>query len=297
MTQLEEAPTVRAVLGDAIRFITMPAFAEKDRMHAHSTGYKTRISEFKKLGATVVKFWNAPRLYEVSPEPFAKNPFRLNSPERYELMRFAEGLGMMFMTHIGDPDTWFSTRYTDANKYGTKAQQYEDLEEALERFKIPWIAAHMGGYPEDLSVLSNLLERHENLYLDCSATKWVVRELSKHNPEDVRTFFCRWEGRILFGSDIVTYDSHLSHGEGKSEMAAKASNRDEAFALYASRYWALRTLFETEYQGESPIADPDLHLVDPIRFTPDDAPMLQGVALPKSTLEWLYYKTAERLLQ
>ncbi|MHC4590503.1 MAG: hypothetical protein ACYTAQ_14535 [Planctomycetota bacterium] len=40
-----------------------------------------------------------------------------------------------------------------------------------------------------------------------------------------------------------------------------ASSPQEAFDLYASRYWALRTLFETDHVGPSPIADPDLALV------------------------------------
>ena len=42
-----------------------------------------------------------------------------------------------------------------------------------------------------------------------------------------------------------------------------ASKSDMSFDLFASRYWALRTLLETSYDGPSPIVDPDLPLVDP----------------------------------
>jgi hypothetical protein len=212
-------------------------------------------------------------------------------------MKMVADLGMTFMTHIGDPDTWFSTKYSNSKKYGTKAEQYDDLEEVLDRFPGPWIAAHMGGYPENLNFLSKLLERHSNLHLDCSATKWMVRELSKHEPVDLRAFFVRWKGRLLFGSDIVTTDAHVSPESGALEIGAKAANAEEAYDLYASRYWAFRTLLETDYDGPSPIADPDLNLVEPERFTPLDSPRLRGARLPEDALKELYHDAARRLLE
>jgi hypothetical protein len=106
----------------------------------------------------------------------------------------------------------------------------------------------------------------------------------------------RWSGRILFGSDIVTSDAHVSSQSNASEMEAKASNAEEAYDLYASRYWALRTLIETSHEGESPIADPDLHLVSPDRHTPLDAPVLRGFSLPERYLDELYRGAAEKLL-
>jgi hypothetical protein len=283
-------------MGDRIRFIAIPDFANKDRAFAIGKGFLETIPHFKQHGARIVKFWNAPRIYETSDAPFAKSPFRLNAPERLEVMKVAMDLGMMFMAHIADPDTWFNTKFKDPNRYGSKRQQYEIFEEVLSKFSAPWIAAHMGGYPEDLNFLSGLLERNRNLYLDCSATKWIVRELSKHEPEDTRAFFTRWKGRILFGSDIVTSDAHLSNATNASEMDAKASTPEDAYDLYASRYWALRTLLETNHIGASPIADPDLHLVNPDQHSPLDAPILRGCALPEDVLEALYFGAARGLL-
>jgi len=296
MTTLAEVPTVQRVMGERIRFIAVPDFANKDRRAAVGKGYIEALKTFKRHGARITKFWNAPRIYEASEEPFASSPFRLNAPERQEVMKVAMDLGMMFMAHVADPDTWFSTKFRDCNRYGTKQEQYEVFEEVLARFPVPWIAAHMGGYPEDLTFLSGLLERNTNLYLDCSATKWIVRELSKHEPQEVRNFFTRWKGRILFGSDIVTSDAHLSADRNASEMDAKASTPEDAYDLYASRYWALRTLLETDHIGPSPIADPDLHLVNPEVFTPLDAPQLRGCKLPDEVLRALYHDAARQLL-
>lgn len=297
MTLLEYLPEVSSIMGDRVRFIAVPDFVNRDRIRAHGKDYITRLKQYRAHGSRIAKFWTAPRLYEGSSEPFSKNPLRLTGALRQETMKVAIDLGMIFMVHIGDPDTWFQTKYRDSTKYGTKRQQYEDLEEALRMFQVPWIAAHMGGYPEDLEFLSELLTRHSNLYLDCSATKWIVRELSKHSPEKLRDFFTRWSGRILFGSDIVTTDAHISPDTESLHIGgAHSANAEEAYDLYASRYWALRTLLETDYVGESPIADPDLNLVDPDRYTLNDAPQLRGASLPLEVLEVLYYRAAFELL-
>lgn len=296
MTPLHEIEPVKSVLGERIKFIAIPHFGSKDPVAAFGRDFIRDLAAFRSHGATIAKFWNAPRIYEASDEPFSRNPFRLDSPLRIDAMKAAADLGMSFMVHIADPDTWFSTKYRDEHKYGTKRQQYESLEEVLSRFALPWIAAHMGGYPEDLTFLSGLLSRHPNLYLDCSATKWIVRELSKHDPNDVREFFERWKGRLLFGSDIVTRDAHISSAHSSNEMDAKASDESEAYDLYASRYWALRTLLESSYHGESPIADPDLHLVNAELHTLFDAPTLRGCAIDRDALLSLYRTAATRLL-
>ncbi|MCA9283138.1 MAG: amidohydrolase family protein, partial [Phycisphaerales bacterium] len=196
--------------------------------------------------------------------------------------------------HIADPDTWFATKYADASTYGTKLAQYEPLERLADEYPVPWLIAHMGGFPEDLNFLTGLLDRHSNLYLDTSATKWMVRELSKHNSGEFIDFLQRFSGRILFGSDIVTMDAHLSDDTGPRNMGAQASSEHDAFDLYASRYWALRTMFETDYSGESPIADPDLAMVDPANFDAMSAPALRGHALSDDMLRTLYRGAAAR---
>jgi hypothetical protein len=288
---------MREIFGERIRFIAIPNWAGEDRRFEFHAGFMRRIEQFHALGSRIVKFWAAPRGIEFAMQKGVDpSVMKLNSPDRIEVMQLASDLGMIFMTHISDPNTWFQTRYADAKVFGSKRQQYEPLEELLDRFRQPWIAAHMGGWPEDLEFLSGLLERHAHLHLDTSAAKWMIRELSKHSRDDLLSFLTRWQGRILFGSDIVTTDEHLLHAEGKQEMAAKASNADQAFDLYASRYWALRTMWERHYEGESPIADPDLKMVEPSRYDDMSAPQLRGFALPRPLLMTLYHDAASRLL-
>lgn len=266
----EQMEPLRAEFGERIQFIAVPDYFRRNEPDTFTTAWLKRIEQFAAKGAKVCKFWAAPRGRDLTPH------LRLDAPIRLEGMRLARSLGMMFMTHVGDPDTWFATLYKDARKYGTKAEQYEPLERLLDEFgDVPWIAAHMGGDPEHLDHLQSMLDRHANLYLDCSATKWMVRELSKH-PGEFRSFMQRNPGRILFGSDIV------------------ASKSDMSFDLFASRYWALRTLLETDYDGPSPIVDPDLKMVDP-SLPADSAPPLRGAKLDPATLGILYLDAARRL--
>ena len=94
----------------------------------------------------------------------------------------------------------------------------------------------------------------------------MVREVSRR-PEAARDFALRNARRMLFGSDLV--------------VNAKFTTFDH----YASRYWAQQHLWESDYRGESPIADPDA----------EGAPQLAGLNLPEGVLADLYRGNAERL--
>ncbi len=291
-SSIDDLDAMREIFDGRIEFIAAPDWRNADRRAAHGSGYAKRIAAFHAKGSRIAKFWAAPRGVDIGHEVGDPALMRLDHPIRLEAMQTAFDLGMTFMVHVADPDTWFQTRYSDASRYGTKASQYEPLEVALDRFPTRWIAAHMGGWPEDLEFLAGLLMRHPNLVLDTSATKWIVREVSRHDPGDVRSFFSRFAGRLLFGSDIVTSDEHLTNSATAFEMDAKATSRESAFDLYASRYWALRTLWESDWQGPSPIADPDLSMVDPSKYGPKDSPRLRGVALAEPILRDFYRAAA-----
>lgn len=291
-TQLAQADGVKAVMGDRISFVAIPEYMHPDRQWAHTEGFLENLDQWHARGARMVKFWGAPRLRDyvstmgLKPEEIV--PF--DSEWKLRIAEKAKSLGMMLMVHCGDPDTWFQTMYQDSGKYGSKASQYESFERLLEKTGMPCMAAHMGGWPENLDFLSGLLDRHPKLILDTSATKWIIRELSKHSTEELVAFLDRYRGRVLFGSDIVTSDDHLTASDPDNPAFGNqlASSEHEAFELYASRYWALRTMYETGYRGESNIADPDLKMVDPERFDDLSAPALRGHDLDDARLRVLY---------
>ncbi len=299
-TQLAQASAVKEIMGDRISFVAIPEYMHRDKKWAFTEGFVENLDEWHSYGARMVKFWGAPRLrdYVDTLEIDPSEIIGFDSAWRMRVAERAIDLGMMLMVHVADPDTWFQTMYKDASRYGTKRSQYESLERLLERTGAPCLAAHMGGWPEDLEFLSGLLDRHPKLILDTSATKWMIREISRHPRTELIGFLERYRGRILFGSDIVTSDEHLSSTDPEAPSFGNqlANTEAEAFDLYASRYWALRTKYETGYRGESNIADPDLKMVDPGRFDEMSAPALHGFGLDLDDLVMLYRTACEQTL-
>lgn len=272
MSPLEIVDALRERHGDWLTFIAVPNHRAWREPGTFTIDWMRRIEAFAEKGARVAKFWTAPRSRDMHPA------LALDHPVNREARRLAREAGMIFMTHVADPDTWFASHYADARRYGTKAAQYGPLERALDQTPdVPWIAAHMAGHPEDLDHVHRLLERHPNLHVDTSATKWQVRELSRH-PERFTELVRAHPGRVLFGSDLV------------------AGRDRDGEDYFASRYWALRTFLETDYRGPSPIVDPDLALLDPGRG-PHPTAELNGASLDPASLAELYGGAAEKLLR
>lgn len=300
MVPLQEAATVTRVLGKRVGLIAFPNFRAPDRGLAMRQGFLDDIKRFHdEHGSRMIKLWNAPRLREFFPEATGLDLIEFDGQTRVQHIELAQRLNMSVMVHIADPDTWFATKYADAEIYGAKRDHYRGLKVILNRFAdVKFVAAHMGGYAEDLAFLDGLLAEHSNLSLDCSATKWMVRELSRYPAQRIHAFLTRWSGRVMFGSDLVSTDEHLTLTEAaiKHPMADLAESAESAFDLYASRYAAYRVMFERDFDGQSPIADPDLMMVDPQRYNAMDAPAMRGLGLDVTTLKMLYSGAAEGYL-
>jgi hypothetical protein len=259
----DDIPILRDRFGDRIGF--NGAIMKKSIDAPDDEAYRL-LDRFLELGIEIVKFWSAPRGRE--------RGLFVDAPWRIEAARRARAAGVrIIMVHVADPDAWFRTVYTDTAKFGTKLEQYVGLERMLEMFPdITWIGAHMGGDVEHPDHLEALLEKYPHFYLDTSATKWQVREASRRT-DAVRALICRHRDRFFFGTDLVT--RHLLVREH-----------------YVSRYWCQRTLWESTWQGPSPIADPDYK---PENSEPDQE-WLRGVGLPPDVVDKVYFANAARLL-
>jgi hypothetical protein len=259
----EDIPPLRERFGRRLGF--NGPISKKKADEPDDTAYQL-LDRFLEQGVEMIKFWSAPRGRE--------RGLLVDAPWRVEAARRARAAGVrVVMVHVADPDVWFRTTYADAAKFGTKPGQYDGLKRMLEEFPdLHWVAAHMGGDPEHPDHLEELLERYPNLSFDTSATKWQVREVSAHR-EAVRALVLRHPDRFLFGSDLVTRDG---------------LPREH----YVSRYWCQRTLWESGWEGRSPIADPD--------YTPAEGgpttPELLGLGLPPYVLRQVYHDNATRLL-
>ncbi|MFN4244319.1 MAG: amidohydrolase family protein [Tepidisphaerales bacterium] len=260
MAPLEEAVGLQRHYGPRLHFIAVPDW--RDSSPHWRDNWLRRIEAFYNLGSRIAKF-------HMAPESMARRGWRLNHEVARPLLEEVAARGMLFMSHVGDPDLWYATRYADTARFGSRDDHYAMWEQLLERYApTPWIGAHLGGNPENLPRLQRLLDRYPHLYLDLSATRWMVRELSRQR-DAAREFILHNADRLLFGTDQV-------------------SGNDRGFDFLASRFWAHRKLWETNYIGPTNIRDPDL---------PEEAqPTLRGLGLPSEVLQKIYHDNAQRLL-
>lgn len=211
-------------------------------------------------GLKVVKLWFKPSFN-------VDFGMKLDDPRLAPIFTCMGELGLVALAHIADPDVWWLKYYSDRNVYETKEETYRQAENVLARYpQVKFILAHLGGDPEHLDHLDRLLATYPNLYLDTSATKWLVRELGKQR-EAACQFFLRWNQRVLFGSDLV-----VRPGLPPDH--------------YLSRYWVHQLFWETGIVCPSPIPDPDC----------EGTPMIRGLDLPAGVLRAIYHDNAVQVL-
>jgi predicted TIM-barrel fold metal-dependent hydrolase len=168
---------------------------------------------------------------------------------------------------MGDPDTYYKSKYQDSEKYGTKDEHLKQIKEVVSshpklKFQIP----HFGSQPEihRLPDLARWMDKLPNIIVDTASSRWMARELSK-DIEKARSFMLKYSDRVLFGTDLFDNRGGLSYFYG--------------------RYIAQRILWETNVR-ETPLPFPDPDSKD-IGGT-----VINGLDLPTSVLEKLYWRNA-----
>ena len=271
MTPLEEA--VRLLGGPFGGRVTLihvpswhPAMPDPASMY-RADPFRRRLDAFHNLGSRVVKIHQ-------SPSQLAKHGMPIGSDRHLRLLGLIRASGSVIMSHIGDPAAWYAGKYADdPATFGRRGTHYAAWERCLEAMRgTPWWGAHLGGRPDDLGYLDGLLARFPDLWLDLSATTWVVRELGRQ-PAAARAFVVRHQDRLMFGSDQVSLDLETWRGRCAD--------------FFASRWWVHRTLWETRHDGPSPIRDP---------AAPGGSARLAGLDLPPAVLAKLYRGNITRLM-
>jgi len=243
-------------------YLPMQAFAEHEPEKILEA-----LDEAHILNYSMVKLWFGPRFLDFFK---ATRPFAISDSIFDPVFTRIEDYGIPMDVHVADPDTWYSTKYLDIKLYRTKSQAINEFTTVLEKHpSIKLINIHFGSLPENLNLLGEILGKFPNMYIDTASTKWIVRELGR-NPEETRGFIKNHQDRIMFGSD-------LSCGWG-----------DHKEDYYASRYWSQRLFWETKVnQVELPFSDDDNAT----------STVINGVGLPNSVLDRLYWKNAENFFK
>ncbi|MBV9625662.1 MAG: amidohydrolase family protein [Acidobacteria bacterium] len=193
-------------------------------------------------------------------------------------------LNMPVAIHVSDPVAFFTPtdrfneRYEELNNhpdwsfYDHDFPSNADLLEARNRVfarhpRTQFIVLHVGNFAENLDNVSGNLDRFPNMTVDIAAR---IGELGRQ-PRRSRTFFDRYQDRILFGTDATP------HGD---EFPQQVFN-DKLYEIY---YRFLET--EDEYFDYAPALVP-----------PQGRWRIYGLGLPSSILEKVYNRNALRVLQ
>jgi len=225
------------------------------------------ISKLQDQGYSLAKSWFGPRWRDYRDVP---KDFRIDHPRLEPIFQALEDNGIPLIIHMGDPDTYYASKYQDSEKYGTKDEHLKQLEDVLSRhprlrFQVP----HFGSQPEiqRLPNLTRWMERFPNLVVDTASSRWMARELSK-DTEKARDFLLSYSDRVLFGTDLFA-------GRGDSDY-------------YSGRYVAQRILWETS-ERDTPLPFPDDDTKD------SGGTYINGLDLPISVLKKVYWENANRI--
>ncbi|MHA1576764.1 MAG: hypothetical protein ACTSU3_05335 [Candidatus Thorarchaeota archaeon] len=174
------------------------------------------------------------------------------------------------LVHIGDPDTYFTTRYTDKKMYGTKEDHISEFEARLKKDAKPiFQAAHLCAQPEPhrLDNLARMFDEYPNLNVDTSSARWMARELGK-DPQKTRKFIMKYSSRILFGTDCV----------------ARTMERE----YYEGRHSTQRLMWESSVE-RVPLPFIDTDTVN------TGGTFIYGLDLPEKIVEEMYWSNAQKL--
>ncbi len=187
--------------------------------------------------------------------------------------------------HVSDPEAFFRPvdcrnerwdelgHHPDWSFHGRDFPTHEELMAARDRVfarhpKTRFVGLHLGHDAENLAFVGASLDRFPNLSVELGAR---IAELGRQ-PRVARSFFERYQDRILFGTDAIP----PPEGEKYPQQVFK----DELYEIY---YRFLET--EDEYFDYAPAPVP-----------PQGRWKIYGVGLPEAILKKVYLDNAARVL-
>ena len=191
MCPAEDIAPFRQRFGDRLRFngpISKKAIDSPD-----DEAYRL-LDRFLEQGVEIIKFWSAPRGRDRG--LFVDAPWRIEAARRAVRPASASS-----WSTSATPTSGFATftptprvRHEGRSIRRPRADAGDVPRPDLDR-------GHMGGDPEHADHLENLLEHYPHLYLDTSATKWQVREVSAHR-DAIRALIVPHAGRVSCSAPI-----------------------------------------------------------------------------------------------
>jgi len=224
-------------------------------------------------GAVAAKIWKNVGMEIVDPSGKYVTP---EDPRFEDIYRDIAAHNKTLILHVADPDeAWgipspwgFISKYYDANQQWNMTRKpgvprKKDLLDATDRVlarhpDLRVIGAHFGSLEDHLDELAPRLDRYPNFAVDTAAR---VRRLVFAPRGQVRSFFLKYQDRILYGTDLHSFPT--------TDAGSTPSTWENQYSL-DWRYFATDDTFE--YQGHQ----------------------TQGLKLPREVLKKLYHDNATR---
>jgi predicted TIM-barrel fold metal-dependent hydrolase len=242
-------------------------------------------------GAVAVKVWK--NIGMVVRDKDGKHIF-LDDPRFDGVMAHIEKLGIPLIAHQGEPlNCWLPLdKMTTDNDRGyfrdhpqyymylhPEEPSYEMLMAARDRFvafhpKLSFVGAHMASLEWSVDRLAEFLDRFANANVDLAARMTQIQYQSNQDHEKVRNFFIKYQDRLMYGTDIA--DNPLEPGKPVENPPVDPSH------LAAELDHAWRS--DWHY-----LATPEAQRID------DLSADVQGLGLPRSVIDKIYYGNAHRI--
>jgi hypothetical protein len=158
---------------------------------------------------------------------------------------------------------------------------YEDLMAARDRFvarhpRLSFVGAHMASLEWSVDELAKFLDAYPNATVDLAARMTQVQYQSKSDREKVRSFFIRYQDRLLYGTDLT------ENPPSAEERAQNPPIDMHEFPTEADAFWRSDWFY---------LATSETQRIDAIDAS------VAGLALPKSVIDKIYYRNARRVFR
>jgi predicted TIM-barrel fold metal-dependent hydrolase len=242
-------------------------------------------------GAVAVKVWK--NIGMVVKDKDGKHIF-LDDPRFDGVMAHIQKLGIPLIAHQGEPlNCWLPldqmTTDNDRSYFREHPQYYmylhpeepgyEMLMAARDRFvafhpKLSFVGAHMASLEWSVDRLAVFLDRFPNANVDIAARMTQIQYQSNQDRKKVRDFFIKYQDRLMYGTDIADNPPNPANA---SEDPPTTST---AFEADVDRTWRSDWRY---------LATPLTQHVEDLKAD------VKGIELPRSVIDKLYYKNAERI--
>lgn len=232
-------------------------------------------------GARAVKVWKNIGMVEKDADG---RLVMLDDPRLAPVAEQVQVLGVPLIAHQGEPyncwlpleqmttdnDREYFRNHPEYHMYlHPEMPGYEDLMGARDRFvaahpRLQVVGAHLASLEYDVDRIAAFLDRFPNASVDLAARMSQVQYQSVRDREKVRDFFIRYQGRLLYGTDLTF-----------GPDADPEQFRREAHAAWTADW---RYLATDESQR--------VEMIDA------DVP---GLALPRAVVDKIYYANAARV--